>query len=117
MIDKDVVIFVDAGAKGASGNTIGALTEAAHSLAFEENWAVWETFVLRPGRENAFQMMMNFVRRERVQVIIVPHVGHIRLDEALDVCDVIAADTHVLYRRHPEPSNLVVPHLRTVQVS
>jgi hypothetical protein len=116
MIETDAVIFVDAGAKGASGNTVGALTEAAHNLAFERDWAVWETFVLRPGRENAFQLMMNFVRRERIQAIIVPHVGHIRLDEALDVCDVIAADTRVEYRRHPQPEQ-APPKLRSVRAS
>ncbi|MFE7745349.1 hypothetical protein [Nocardia sp. NPDC057455] len=109
------MIFVDAGAKGASGNTVGALTEAAHNLAFERNWAVWETFVLRPGSENAFQLMMNYIRRETIQVVIVPHVGHIRLDEALDVCDVIDAESRVVYRRHPQPSRATP--LRSVQAS
>ncbi|WP_280410448.1 hypothetical protein [Nocardia asiatica] len=116
MIETDAVIFVDSGAQGATGNTTGALAEAAHNLAFERNWAVLETFVMRPGREIAFQLMMNFVRRENVQVIIVPHVGHIRLDEALNVCDVIAADTRLVYRRHPQPEQAPT-QLRSVHAS
>ncbi|MGY1946535.1 hypothetical protein [Nocardia asiatica] len=113
MIRTDAVIFVDAGAKGASRDTVGALTDAAYSLGFEREWAVLEAFTLGPGCENAFQSMLNFIHREDIDVIIVPHVGHIRLAEALNVCDVLDAESGITYRRHPQPS----PQLRSVQAS
>ncbi|WP_159844967.1 hypothetical protein [Nocardia sp. CY41] len=97
------VVFVDAGARGACGNNVGALIGNATDVAEARGWAVVETFWLEPGREGAFERMMAFVRAKQIPNIVTPHVGHLALDEARKWCDVVSAYDGLMFPRLIEP--------------